>query len=168
LQRQYLHPAFYAAEHVGSLKDSHAELYSMVERISNLFQGILAIASLNIFLYMIYAAYYWAIGVYDLDPDYSHKRLAVAIETSGWLFFTISNYYLFVRSCELAVFEVSVFGDNKIVAFKFSFIAAPQHKKNFGFYSRQTREQIGQRRGNFILNCIKMCGFILQYSLKAM
>jgi hypothetical protein len=44
---------------------------------------------------MVYAAYYWAIGVNDLDPDYSHKRLAVAIETSGWLFFyNIQLFYL--------------------------------------------------------------------------
>jgi hypothetical protein len=114
LQRLHLQPALFAVGHISSLRDGHAELYSMVERISNLFQGILAIVSLNIFLYMVYAAYYWAIGVYDLDPDYSHKRLAVAIETSGWLFFTIFNYFLLVRSCELAVFAVSAFVHIKI------------------------------------------------------
>jgi hypothetical protein len=80
----------------------------MVERISSLFQSILAIASLNIFLYMVYAAYYLAIGVFDLDPGYSQKRLAIALGSSGWLTFTISNYFFFVRSCELAVNEVCI------------------------------------------------------------
>jgi hypothetical protein len=51
LQRLHLQPALSAVGHISSLRDGHAELYSMVERISNLFQGILAIESLNIFLY---------------------------------------------------------------------------------------------------------------------
>jgi len=114
LQRVHLHPALISEGHVASLRDSHAELYSMVERISNLFQGILAIASLNIFLCMVFVGFYWAIGVYDLDPAYSHKRLVVAMESSGLLIFTIFNYFLFVRSCELAVFEVSAFVHIKI------------------------------------------------------
>jgi hypothetical protein len=109
LQHVNLHPALFGAGHIASLRDSHAILCSMVERISSLFQSILAIASLNTFLYMVYTAYYWVLGVYDLDPRYSQQRVIVALGSSGWLAFTISNYFLFVRSCELAVSEVCIF-----------------------------------------------------------
>jgi hypothetical protein len=110
-----LHPAAVAAGRIASLRNSHAELCSMVERISSLFQSILAIASLNVFLYMIYCAYYWAIGVFDLDPSFSHKRLIIALSTSCWLAFILSNYFLFVRSCELTICEVCLLTRYKVV-----------------------------------------------------
>jgi hypothetical protein len=117
LQRMPLHPDLVAAEDIASLRHSHAKLCNMVEKIFSLFQSIIAIASLNTFLYMVYAAYFWAIGVFDLDPSYSQKRLVVALETSGWLFFTISNYFLVVRSCELAVCKVGILEPKTITEF---------------------------------------------------
>lgn len=51
----------------------------MVERASNLFQRILAIASLNTFLYMVYCAYYWVLAFYDLRPSITKKKTSSRI-----------------------------------------------------------------------------------------
>lgn len=104
-----MHPALVAVEVIDSLRNSHAELFGMIERASILFQSYLAIASLNNFLYMVYCSYYWVIVVYDLEPALSQRRLEVALGTTGWLAFTLSNLSLLVHFCELVVYEVCIF-----------------------------------------------------------
>lgn len=107
LQRVSFHPSPLAARQIRFLRKKHADLCNMVERTSNLFQSILALASFNTFLFMVYCAYYFIMAVFDLiEPELTHKRLAVALGTFGWLAFTLANYFQLVQPCELTVYEV--------------------------------------------------------------